>query len=90
MWPHQQLKVVEKAGAHIFGPVVNTNTRRSTPWNLARAVTFVKAVTAEARIPVHANVGMGVGGVPMFELPPADVVTRCSAAMIMIGKADGL
>ena len=23
-------------------------------------------------------------------LPPADVVTRCSAAMIMIGKADGL
>jgi dimethylamine--corrinoid protein Co-methyltransferase len=90
MWPHQQLKMVEKAGAHVFGPVVNTNTRRSTPWNLARAVTFVKAVSAEARIPVHANVGMGVGGVPMFELPPADVVTRCSAAMIMIGKADGL
>ena len=90
MWPHRQLKVVEKAGAHVFGPVVNTNTRRSTPWNLARAVTFVKAVSAEAQIPVHANVGMGVGGVPMFELPPADVVTRCSAAMIMIGKADGL
>jgi hypothetical protein len=33
---------------------------------------------------------MGVGGVPMFECPPPDVVTRCSAAMIMIGKADGL
>ena len=33
---------------------------------------------------------MGVGGLPMFELPPADVVTRCSAAMVMIGKADGL
>ena len=90
MWPHQQLKVVEKAGAHVFGPVVNTNSRKSTPWNLARAVTFVKAVTAEATIPVHANVGMGVGGVPMFECPPADVVTRCSAAMVMIGKADGL
>jgi dimethylamine--corrinoid protein Co-methyltransferase len=90
MWPHQQLKVVEKAGAHVFGPVVNTNTRRSTPWNLARAVTFVKAVSEEATIPVHPNVGMGVGGVPMFELPPADVVTRCSAAMVMIGKADGL
>jgi dimethylamine--corrinoid protein Co-methyltransferase len=90
MWPHQQLKVVEKAGAHVFGPVVNTNSRRSTPWNLARAVTFVKAVSEEATIPVHPNVGMGVGGVPMFELPPADVVTRCSAAMVMIGKADGL
>ena len=90
MWPHQQLKVVEKAGAHIFGPVVNTNSRRSTPWNLARAVTFVKAVSAEAQIPIHPNVGMGVGGVPMFECPPLDAVSRCSAAMIEIGKADGL
>jgi dimethylamine---corrinoid protein Co-methyltransferase len=90
MWPHQQLKAVEKAGAHIFGPVVNTNTRRSTPWNLARAITFVKAVTAEATIPVHANVGMGVGGVPVCETPPIDAVTRCSAAMVEIGRVDGL
>ena len=28
MWPHQQVKVVEEAGAHLFGPVVNTNSRR--------------------------------------------------------------
>ena len=90
MWPHQQMKVVEEAGASIFGPVVNTNSRRSTPWNLARAITFVKACTAEAQIPIHPNVGMGVGGVPMFEIPPIDVVTRCSAAMVEIGKADGL
>ena len=90
MWPHQQLKAVEKAGAHIFGPVVNTNTRRSTPWNLARAITFVKAVTAEATIPVHANVGMGVGGVPVCETPPIDAVTRCSSAMVEIGRVDGL
>jgi hypothetical protein len=26
----------------------------------------------------------------MFETPAVDVVTRCSAAMIEIGKADGL
>jgi dimethylamine--corrinoid protein Co-methyltransferase len=90
MWPHQQMKVVEEAGAHIFGPVVNTNTRKTTPWNLARAITFVKAWTAEATIPIHPNVGIGVGGVPMFECPPADVVTRCSAAMIEVGGADGL
>jgi dimethylamine--corrinoid protein Co-methyltransferase len=90
LWPHQQLKLVEKAGASIFGPVVNTNTRKSCAWNVARAVTFVKAVTAEATIPVHANVGMGVGGVPMFEVMPADMVSRASAAMIEIGKADGL
>lgn len=90
MWPHQQLEVVTEAGASLFGPVVNTNSRRSTPWNLARALTFVKACTAVAEIPVHPNVGMGVGGVPMFECPPPDVVTRCSAAMVELGGADGL
>jgi len=90
LWPHQQLKVVEQAGASLFGPVVNTNSRKSTPWNLSRAVTFVKACSEQAQIPIHPNVGMGVGGVPMFECPPIDVVTRCSAAMIEIGRADGL
>jgi len=90
MWPHQQVKVVEEAGAHIFGPVVNTNTGKSTPWNVARAVTFVKECSRVAEIPVHANVGMGVGGVPMFEVPPPDVVTRAGAAMVEIGRADGL
>jgi dimethylamine--corrinoid protein Co-methyltransferase len=90
LWPHQQLQLCEKAGTAIFGPVVNTNTRKTTPWNLARALTFVKACTEIAKIPIHPNVGMGVGGVPMFETPAVDVVTRCSAAMIEIGKADGL
>ena len=90
MWPHQQMKVVEKAGASIFGPVVNTNSRKSCAWNVARAVTFVKACTAEATIPIHPNVGNGVGGVPMFEVSAIDMVTRASAAMIEIGKADGL
>ena len=90
MWPHQQVKVVEEAGAHLFGPVVNTNSRRSVPWNVARAVTIVKECSRVATIPVHANVGMGVGGVPMFEVPPADVLTRASAAMVEIGRVDGL
>jgi dimethylamine--corrinoid protein Co-methyltransferase len=90
MWPHQQVKVVEEAGAHIFGPVVNTNSRRSVPWNVARAVTIVRECSRVAEIPVHANVGMGVGGVPMFEVPPADVLTRASAAMVMIANVDGL
>ena len=90
LWPHQQLQLCEKAGTAIFGPVVNTNTRKTTPWNLARALTFVKACTTIAKIPIHPNVGMGVGGVPMFETPAVDVVTRCSAAMIEIGKCDGL
>jgi dimethylamine--corrinoid protein Co-methyltransferase len=90
LWPHQQLQLCEKAGCTIFGPVVNTNTRKTMPWNLSRAVTFVKACTDIAKIPVHANVGMGVGGVAMFETPAVDVVTRASAAMVEIGRVDGL
>ena len=90
LWPHQQMKLVEKAGAAIFGPVVNNNSKKSCAWNVARAVTFVKACTAEATIPIHPNVGNGVGGVPMFEVSPIDMVTRASAAMIEIGRADGL
>jgi len=90
LWPHQQLKLCEKAGCAIFGPVVNTNTKKSVPWNLARALTFVKECDRVAEIPIHPNVGMGVGGVPMFETPAVDAVTRCSAAMIEIGGADGL
>jgi len=48
------------------------------------------ASAGDAEIPIHANVGMGVGGVPMFEAPPPDVLTRCSAAMVEIGRVDGL
>ncbi len=90
MWPHQQLQVCEEAGVAIFGPVSTTNTKKSTPWNLGKALVFVKSCTDIAKVPIHPNVGMGVGGVPMFETPAVDVVTRCSAAMIEIGKADGL
>ncbi len=90
MYPHEQVKVVEEAGADIFGCAVNVNASESAPWNLARAVTFVKATTAVAKIPVHPNVGMGVCGVPMVEIPPIDSVTRAAKALVEIGKADGL
>jgi dimethylamine--corrinoid protein Co-methyltransferase len=90
MYPHKQVKVAERAGADIFGPVINTKLSKSVPWNLARAVTFSKACAEAANIPVHPNVGMGVGGVPMFETPPPDVVCRVSKALVEIGKADGL
>ncbi len=90
LYPHKQVKVVEAAGADIFGPAINIKSSKSIAWNLARAVTFVKATVVAANIPVHVNVGMGVGGVPMFEVPPIDCVTRASKALIQIGKADGL
>lgn len=89
-YPHVQVKLAEKAGANIFGAVVNTNTNMSFAWNIARTVTFVKECVKQARIPVHVNVGMGVGGIPMSEIPPIDVVTRADKALIEIGKADGL
>lgn len=90
MWPHQQLQVCEEAGVAIFGPVCNTNTKKTVPWNLARALTFVKACTEIAKIPVHPNVGMGVGGVPMSPYPPADAVSRVSRALVDILRCDGL
>jgi dimethylamine--corrinoid protein Co-methyltransferase len=90
LWPHQQVKVVERAGAHLFGPAVTTHTGRSAPWNVARAVTFVKECCRVAGIPVHANVGMGVGGISMAEVQPSDVATRAGVALVEIGRADGL
>ncbi len=90
MYPHEQVKVVEAAGAGIYGMAVNTNTGKSTAWNLSRAVTFCKAAVEAAQIPVHVNVGMGVGGVPMMEQPPIDSVSRVSKSLVQIGKADGL
>jgi dimethylamine--corrinoid protein Co-methyltransferase len=90
LYPHEQVKLVEAAGAHVFGPVVNTNTRHSSAWNVSRAATFVKACSEAATIPVHANVGIGVGGVPMCETAPVSMVTRAGVAMVEIGKADGL
>lgn len=90
LYPHQQVKLAEKAGVNIFGAVINTNSNMSFPWNLARTVTFVKACTEVANIPVHVNVGMGVGAIPMNEVPPVDVVSRADKALIEIGKADGL
>jgi len=90
LWPHQQVKVVEQAGAHIFGPVATTRTDRTAPWNVARATTFVRECSRVAEIPVHANVGMGVGGISMAEVQPSDVATRAGAALVEIGGADGL
>jgi len=90
LYPHQQCKLAAKAGANVFGAVVNTNSSKSLSWNLARAVTFVKACTAASPIPVHVNMGMGVGGIPMFETAPIDAVTRCSKAMVEIARVDGV
>jgi len=90
LYPHKQVKLAEKAGANIFGPVVNTNSNKTFPWNVSRAVTFVKACVEASNIPVHPNMGMGVGGTPMATVPPIDVASRAVKAMVEIAKADGL
>jgi dimethylamine--corrinoid protein Co-methyltransferase len=90
LYPHKQVKLAEKAGASIFGPVVNTNCNKSFPWNLARVCTFIKACTEVTEIPIHANAGMGVCGVPMCENLPTDAVSRVAKALIEICKIDGL
>ena len=90
LYPQDQVKLAEKAGVTIFGPVCNTNSSESSPWNVARAVTFMKACGEAASIPVHVNMGMGVGGVPVHDYPPIDIVSRASKAMVEICRLDGL
>jgi dimethylamine--corrinoid protein Co-methyltransferase len=90
LYPREQMKTISRAGADICGLAVNTSTTESVAWNLSRAVTFIKSATQEADLPVHANVGMGVCGVPMMAQPPIDAVTRVSKALVQLGKADGL
>ena len=90
LYPHQQVKMAERAGVSIFGMAVNTNSSMSLAWNLARVVTFAKAAVKAADIPVHANVGMGVGGVPLSVIPSADAVSRVDKALIEIAGVDGL
>jgi len=90
LYPHEQVKLAEKAGVTIFGPVVNTNASRSCPWNLARAVTFMKACVQASHIPIHVNMGMGVGAVTVTDHPPIDIVSRASKAMVEITRLDGL
>ena len=90
LYPHDQVKLAQKAGATIFGAVVNTNTSESLPWNLARVCTFLKACTDVAEIPVHANVGMGVCAVPMTGNAPIDAVSRIDKALVEIAHVDGL
>jgi dimethylamine--corrinoid protein Co-methyltransferase len=90
MWPREQLEVVQKAGATMYGPVVNVNTGKSCAWNMARAIAIVKPCMDVAEIPVHMNVGMGVGAVPMFVHPPGDAVCRSAKACVDLLRLDGL
>jgi dimethylamine--corrinoid protein Co-methyltransferase len=90
LYPHEQVKVAEAAGVSIFGPTVNTNSSKSFPWNLARVVTFTKACSEVATIPIHPNVGMGVGSMCLTDSVPLDAASRADKAIVEIGKADGL
>jgi dimethylamine--corrinoid protein Co-methyltransferase len=90
LYPHKQVKIAQEAGADIFGPAINTVSSRSIPWNVARAITFTKACVEAADIPVHANMGMGVGGLPLCTTPPIDAVSLASKAIVEITRLDGL
>ena len=89
-YPHQQVKMAAECGVSIFGMAINTNSSKSLAWNLARVCTMAKETVKVADIPVHANVGMGVGGIPLSLIPATDAVSRVDKALIEIGKIDGL
>lgn len=90
VYPHVQVELAAKAGASIVGLAINSNTSKSTPWNLARSLTFIKAASLVSTIPIHANVGMGVCGMPMDVTSALGAASRCSKAHIEIAKVDGL
>jgi len=90
LYPHKQLELAQKAGVRIYGPAVNIVTSRSLPWNVARSVTFCKACSDIATIPVHACVGMGVCGIPLTLAVPIDALTRSTKAHVDIARLDGL
>jgi dimethylamine--corrinoid protein Co-methyltransferase len=90
LYPHEQVQLAQKAGVTIFGPTVNTHTSKSCPWNIARAITLIKPCVQNATIPIHANMGMGVGGAPVVDNPPTDAISRASKAMVEICRLDGL
>jgi len=90
LYPHKQVELAEKAGVTIFGPAINVRPDRSCAWNVARAITFVKACVQASHIPVHANMGMGLCGIPMADCPPVDAVSRASKAMVELTRLDGL
>ncbi len=90
MFPHEQALVAQQAGVDIFGPVVNISSSRTIPWNLAYALTMIRHTCETAGIPIHANAGMGVCGIPMRLSPPIDTVSRVSKALVQIGGIDGL
>jgi dimethylamine---corrinoid protein Co-methyltransferase len=90
LWPREQMLLAQRAGATMFGPVVNVNTGKSCAWNMARAITLIKPCMAAAAIPIHPNVGMGVGGVPMFVHPVVDAVCRAAKSFVEILRVDGL
>lgn len=90
LYNHQMLALASKVGVNIFGTVMNTNTTESAAWNLARAITYTKACTDIADIPIHANMGMGVGGVTVNDHTPIDMTSKASKAMVEICRLDGL
>jgi dimethylamine--corrinoid protein Co-methyltransferase len=90
MWAADQLAMATQAGATVFGPAVTVDTGRTVAWNTARTLTLVKPCVEQATIPVHLNVGMGVGGVPMALYCPVDATARVSRAAVDILRLDGL
>jgi dimethylamine--corrinoid protein Co-methyltransferase len=90
LWPHEQGKLIEDAGASIFGPSINTRIGKSFPWNVGFSVTFVKQCVEQVSIPIHVNMGMGVCGIPMVETVPVECASRAAKAMIDVANVDGI
>ena len=51
LYPHKQVKLVEEAGASIFGAVVNTNRNKSFPLEYRQSLHFRKGLHSCSKHP---------------------------------------
>lgn len=59
LYPHDQVKLAQKAGVTIFGPAINIISNRSLPFNLARSITYTRALYGSGRHPDPRRRGNG-------------------------------
>ena len=90
LWPRAQMEPAAEAGATVFCPAVAVNAGKSCAWNVARALAIVKSCASAGAAPIHMDVGMRVGAVPITDYAPVDAVSCVSRACVDILHLDGL
>jgi Dimethylamine methyltransferase (Dimeth_PyL) len=68
LYPHDQAKLAAKAGVTLFCPVVNTNTSRTSPWNVARAGDLLEGIPPKIRLAADGEFGCRLERRKLFQV----------------------